>query len=889
MIIIWEGLHMIVKWILNKSGPSSRRQRLGFLTFDVIFGLNLVLLGNTVVKADTVTSAQQMLNQNAVNTMNNSLTANTNVIMPLAVSTASITHSGTNGTADWDIDSDGKLTIHAGVLAYGQGNWSAYASSITSVYVEPGVTPYTEFYAQGVDNGVFSKLTNVKTIDVTNLDVSKAKVLSSFFKEDPKLTQIIGLDKWDTSNCETMESMFDSDLVLTNIDVSNFNTQKVSRTTNMFISCRALESLDVSNFNTSNLVLMDRMFAYVPGKITGLNNFDTSKVTNLSGAFTGTDFTKTNPDDIKDWDVSSVTNMSNLFQACKFSSLDLSNWDLNNVTNMSYMFASDNNIDQVKNIADWDVSKVINMSGMFSNVTDDDLSVIQNWDVSNVENMASMFENCANLKSLDLSNWNTKSLTTITRMFNQSKLLNEDNLKGYQTLITNRVSSIAWTFANTGFTAIDFSKADTSNIIDMSYAFYGTSKLKKIIGSINTSKVTAMNNMFSSSAFDDPSDSNIASWDLSKVKTLDYTFSSAKGTNYDFIKNWNVSNVTSMQNTFASMTNAKTVPVENWDVSNVTNFYQTFYKSSGFTSLPLTDWNVSKATNMSGMFWGASSLKTLDINKWDTAQVTTFYAIFNSMDNLEKIDMSNLDTTNATDVQYMFGGDTNLWKITLGPKSVLTNLKGGANPMNARLLDPVAGTVVQDDSADKTYTAISDKWQEVGADSGGTDHAPVGDLISADEIMDKFSVTGNPVTTYVWQQHYKIDMSLTVPDVDFGTTTNASGLVKRKGDFDITVVNKNYPTTPIPSKVMVAMDQPLTDSLDSSKTLNDVLIFKDNNNKEQILSAADTEIYSGDIADGSNTLSWDNVHGLLLNMNNDKYAKSGHYSTTLKWTLTNSI
>lgn len=880
---------MVVKRTQNKSGPSSNNRR-RIVLLSLIFGIGIgSSIHASTIKAEVVDDAQGMLNQNTINIMNRNLTDNVNTIMPLAVSNTSITHSGIDGSADWEIDSSGKLTIHAGVLAYGQGNWSTFASFITSVYVEPGVVPYTEYYAEKTENAVFSGLTNVKTIDVTNMDVSRAKVLSGFFKNDQQLTQIIGLDKWDTSNCQTMESLFENDEVLTDIDVSNFNTENLMTASSMFCKCVALENLDVSNFNTSNLELMDKMFAYMTGKITGLNKFDTSKVTSLSGAFNENDFTKTNSDDLKDWDVSNVNNMSDLFRKCKFLSLDLSNWDVSKVTNMQYMFASDSNIDQVKNIADWDVSNVTNMSYMFSGVKDSDLSVIENWDVSNVTNMARTFQSCANLKSLDLSKWNTESLSEVVGMFYMSKLLNEDNLKGYQTLITNKVSSISWMFAGTGFTAIDFSKADTSNVTNMSYAFSSTAKLKKFIGSLDTSKVTNMMSTFSGSAFDDPSDSNIADWDTSNVQSLESTFQLATGPNYDFIKNWDVSKVTTMNNTFSSMANAKSIPVENWDVSNVTNFYRTFYYSSGFTSLPLKNWNVSKATNMGGMFWGASSLKTLDINKWDTAQVTTFYNMFNSMNKLETLDISNFDTTNATNVQSMFSGDKKLWKITLGPKSVLTNLKGSTNPVGAGLLDPVAGTNVSDDSSDQTFKAISDKWQEVDANNGGTDHAPVGDLISAAEIMAKFSTTGNPVTTYVWQQQYKINMSLSVPDVDFGTTTNVSGLVKRKGNFDITIVNKNYPTTPVPSTISVSMDQPLTDSLDSSKILNNVLIFKGNDNKEQILSSADTEIYTGDITDGTNTLSWDDAHGLLLNMNNDKFAKSGHYSTTLKWTMKNSI
>lgn len=294
---------MIAGRILNKSGPSSNNKKIIFM-LGLILGIGMIVsLNTTTIKAEVTDDAQEMLNQNAVNTMKTSLTANSNTIVPLAVSATSITHSGTDGTADWDIDSNGKLTVHAGVLEYGQGNWIPYASSITSVYVEPGVVPYTEVNSQSVMNAVFSGLTNVKTIDVTNLNVSRAKVLSGFFKNNQQLTQIIGLDNWDTSNCQTMQSMFESDSVLTDLDVSNFNTANLEKATNMFLSCRALENLDVSNFDTSNLQFMDQMFAYVPGKITGLDKFDTSKVTNLGGTFTGIDFTKTNPDDIKEWDV----------------------------------------------------------------------------------------------------------------------------------------------------------------------------------------------------------------------------------------------------------------------------------------------------------------------------------------------------------------------------------------------------------------------------------------------------------------------------------------------------------------------------------------------------------------------------------------------------------
>ncbi|KRL32284.1 hypothetical protein FD33_GL000698 [Companilactobacillus paralimentarius DSM 13238 = JCM 10415] len=87
------------------------------------------------VQAATENDLQQLLNQNAANLMNNEILAQTDDLIPTA---ATITYSGVNGTANWDIDSTGKLTVHSGQLAYGVGNWKNYASSIKSVYVEEG-------------------------------------------------------------------------------------------------------------------------------------------------------------------------------------------------------------------------------------------------------------------------------------------------------------------------------------------------------------------------------------------------------------------------------------------------------------------------------------------------------------------------------------------------------------------------------------------------------------------------------------------------------------------------------------------------------------------------------------------------------------------------------
>ena len=87
-------------------------------------------------------------------------------------------------------------------------------------------------------------------------------------------------------NIKSLAYMFFGCKSLTNIDLSNFNTQNVTNMRYMFYGCKSLTNIDLSNFNTQN-----------------------------------------------------VTNMSYMFRACLFlTNLDLSNFNTQNVIDMSYMF-----------------------------------------------------------------------------------------------------------------------------------------------------------------------------------------------------------------------------------------------------------------------------------------------------------------------------------------------------------------------------------------------------------------------------------------------------------------------------------------------------------------------------------------------------------------------
>jgi len=142
---------------------------------------------------------------------------------------------------------------------------------------------------------------------------------------------------------------------LTNINLSNFNTQNVTNMKCMFNGCSSLTNINLSNFNTQNVTNMDSMFCDCTS-LTNINlsNFNTQKATNMGYMF---------------YDCSSLTN------------INLSNFKTQNVTNMLCMFCG--------------CSSLINLN-------------LSNFNTHNVNDMRNMFGYCSSLVNINLSNFNTQ-------------------------------------------------------------------------------------------------------------------------------------------------------------------------------------------------------------------------------------------------------------------------------------------------------------------------------------------------------------------------------------------------------------------------------------------------------------------------------------------------
>ena len=214
-------------------------------------------------------------------------------------------------------------------------------------------------------------------------------------KYEQKLKNILDIDLsgFDTSRVTDMHDMFCYMINLTSLNLSNFDTSQVINMAYMFNGMYNLTNLELSNFDTSKVAYMGYMFSGV-SNLTSLNlsNFDTSQVTDMRYMFSG---------------MSSIT------------SLNLSNFNTSKVTNMKGMFSKINNLISL-NLSGFNTSNVTDMSGMFYEASNLSVLNLSNFNTSRVTNMEAMFYNMVSLTSLDLSSFNTPEVTNMSNIFSLS-------------------------------------------------------------------------------------------------------------------------------------------------------------------------------------------------------------------------------------------------------------------------------------------------------------------------------------------------------------------------------------------------------------------------------------------------------------------------------------
>ena len=116
--------------------------------------------------------------------------------------------TGTDGTYTWTIDETGKLILPAGQMISYTTNapgWKQHAAQITAVEIQPGATAGAGIYS------LFSGLSQVKEIDLRNLDISQTTNMRAVFQLSGSTAsplKIIGLENRDVSKVTSFHDMF---------------------------------------------------------------------------------------------------------------------------------------------------------------------------------------------------------------------------------------------------------------------------------------------------------------------------------------------------------------------------------------------------------------------------------------------------------------------------------------------------------------------------------------------------------------------------------------------------------------------------------------------------------------------------------------------------------
>ena len=270
----------------------------------------------------------------------------------------------------------------------------------------------------------------------------------------PKITTLSAISGYFVNNTST-NSMFRDCSKLKSLDLSSFNTSKVTNIAGMFWNCSRLTSLDLSGWDTSMVTTIGSTFR------------DCSALTSL---------------DLSDWDTLMITSMNNTFQGCSaLTSLDLSGWDTSSVTAMNSMFYGCSALTSL-DLSNFDTLNVIDMGGVFRDCSALTSLDVSNFDTSKVVDMQYMFSGCSKLTSLDLSNFDTSSVTSMANMFHICLKLTSLDLSGWD---TSKVTNAGGMFYNcSGLTSLKWTNWKPT--VSLSYSPLSTECLKDLLNNLAT-------------------------------------------------------------------------------------------------------------------------------------------------------------------------------------------------------------------------------------------------------------------------------------------------------------------------------------------------------------------------------------------------------------------
>ncbi|MEZ4820441.1 MAG: BspA family leucine-rich repeat surface protein [Bdellovibrionota bacterium] len=244
----------------------------------------------------------------------------------------------------WYFNDSGDTGALIEVVDLGHAGWKRLDFAFAGCY---NLVSFAGGNTSGVTNmqGMFYKTIQLASVDVSSFDTSKVTDMSHMFDMGSGASALTTLDvsHFDTSKVTSMREMFDGLSVLTALDLSNFDTSKVTSMRGMFSYTYTLTTLDLSSFDTSKVIDMQFMFesAYSLSSL-DVSSFNTSKVEYMDNMFYGLDAITSL--DLSHFDTSKVEYMDMMFtDTYNLSSLNTYGWDVSNVVSSYHIFSGAGN------------------------------------------------------------------------------------------------------------------------------------------------------------------------------------------------------------------------------------------------------------------------------------------------------------------------------------------------------------------------------------------------------------------------------------------------------------------------------------------------------------------------------------------------------------------
>ena len=509
---------------------------------------------------------------------------------------------------------------------------------------------------------------------------------------------------------------------LTELNLSNFNTSKVTNMSTMFASCANLTSLNIKSFDTSIVVDMNSMFEGC-SSLTSLDisNFDTSKVENMSKMFKNC----SNIETIYVSDDFVITSLSTTIE----SSTEMFLNDEKLVGGKGTIY-DENHID--KSYARIDEPN-INKKGYFTNRTIYTITFNPNGGtvsestrqlvygsklgtLPEVEKEDLMFDawytGLTDGLPIDENTIVEGNTTYYAHYIAPNAKFKEGsvvNAKMHELAEDNNITQIVRSETKAQNLTEDniVSTAESTTPIYMWYQddkiYYYTLDETPSLNEDSSSMFKGLDNV---TLIDE-----IEIWDTSDVINMNSMFEECSSLEDLDLSSWDTSNVTDMQNIFNIYTSLTEINISGWDMSNINKEPQSYeiddtvdnylFGSRGSVATLETDevqtrlitnniilpsdssylfagleyfgiegidtWNTDNVTNMEGLFAGTLiNQEEVDLSNWDVSNVTDMGMLFKgSLLKVTDIDVSTWDTSNVTDMNRMFQGYSEITNLDL--------------------------------------------------------------------------------------------------------------------------------------------------------------------------------------------------------------------------------